>query len=93
MEWDCFSNCSCSSNCDAAPAAQTLVNFLATDKALSSCSKSVTIVGQAFEHVTAFADALKVSNHSWMLKMTSIQSSRVNYMFLCSLFDVASGYF
>ncbi|KAA6419613.1 MAG: hypothetical protein FRX49_10338 [Trebouxia sp. A1-2] len=43
----------------AALAAQTLMNFLATDKALSSCSKSVTIIGQAFEHVTAFADALK----------------------------------
>ncbi|KAL0044610.1 hypothetical protein WJX82_002675 [Trebouxia sp. C0006] len=40
-------------------AAQTLVNFLAGDKALSSCSKSVTIIGQAFEHVTAFADVLK----------------------------------
>ncbi|KAL0039356.1 hypothetical protein WJX79_004735 [Trebouxia sp. C0005] len=43
----------------SALAAQTLMNFLATDKALSSCSKSVTIIGQAFERVTAFADALK----------------------------------
>jgi len=83
-------DCSCGSYCGAALAAQTLVNFLATDKALSSCSKSVTIIGQAFEHVTAFADVLKVSDYLWMLKITSIQSPRVDYMFLCSLFDVAS---
>jgi hypothetical protein len=64
------------------------VNFLATDKALLSCSKSVIIIGQAFEHVTAFADVLKVSDDLWMLKMTSMQSPRVDYMFLCSLFNL-----
>lgn len=86
MEWDCFSKCSCGSGCDAALAAQTLMNFLATDKALSSCSKSVTIIGQAFEHVTAFADALKVSDYLGMLVITSIQSPSVDYMFMYSLF-------
>ena len=67
-KWDCLANCSCGSYCGAALAAQTLVKFMATDKALSSCSKSVTIIGQAFEHVTAFADVLKVSDYLWMLK-------------------------
>ena len=78
VEVECFANCSCSSFCGAALATQTLVNFLASDKALSSCSKSVIIIGQAFEHVTAFEDVLKVSDDLWMLKTISIQSPRVD---------------
>ncbi len=57
------------------------MNFLAGDKALSSCSKSVTIIGQAFEHVTAFADVLKVSDYLWMLKRNP---SRVPGFNICS---------
>lgn len=42
-------------------AMKTLVDFLATDKALASCSKVVTVFGQAFHQVDAFSDVLKVS--------------------------------
>ena len=44
-----------------AMALKTLVDFLATDKALASCSKVVTVFGQAFHQVDAFSDVLKVS--------------------------------
>ncbi len=57
------------------------MNFMATDKALSSCSKSVTIIGQAFEQVTAFADVLKVSDYLWVLKRNP---SRVPGLTVCS---------
>lgn len=45
----------------AAKAVRTLAEFMATDKALAGCSKNVTIYGQAFHHVHAFASVLQVT--------------------------------
>lgn len=46
----------------AAKAMKTLVEFMAINKALASCSKTLTIFGQAFHSIEAFAPVLQVSH-------------------------------
>lgn len=42
---------------------RTLVEFMATDKALAGLSKSLTIYGQAFNSVDVFTSVLQVILH------------------------------
>ena len=45
----------------AAKATRSLVEFMATDKALAGLSKSLTIYGQAFNSIATFASVLQVN--------------------------------
>lgn len=48
-------------NVVAAKAMRSLVEFMATEKALSGLSKNLTIYGQAFSSTDAFASVLQVT--------------------------------
>ena len=85
----------------AAAALQTLVDFLATNAAAASCSgKTVTIVGQAFQHVDAYASVLKVRNAlkascscTWLLnkKMTAVHVTHCVTALACLQFAAQKG--
>lgn len=45
----------------AAKAMRSLVEFMATDKALAGLTKSLTIYGQAFNSIDVFAPVLQVT--------------------------------